>query len=85
MATHFPTNGGPLELGGRSVMVSSIANFSPLNTHDSTFFPLGADGRDIFFSVLDRRSDSLLALRYAHRGHYVHSRERTRDTEHRVR
>ena len=48
MATHFPTNGGPLELGGRSVMVSSIANFSPLNTHDSTFFPLGAAGRDIF-------------------------------------
>ena len=49
-ATHFPTNGGPLELGGRSVMVSSIANFSPLNTHDSTFFPLGAAGRDIFLA-----------------------------------
>ena len=54
MATHFPTNGGPLELGGRSVMVSSIANFSPLNTHDSTFFPLGAAGRDIFLARLDR-------------------------------
>jgi hypothetical protein len=68
------------------VMVSSIANFSPLNTHDSTFFPLGAAGRDIFLaSVGPIASDSLLALRYAHRGHYVHSRERTRDTEHRVR
>ena len=44
LRTHFPTNGGPLEFGGRSVMVSSTANFSPLNTHESTFLPLGAGG-----------------------------------------
>ena len=48
--THFPTNGGPLEFGGRSVMVSSTANFSPLNTHESTFLPLGAGGA-IFVST----------------------------------